>query len=402
MLQCQTFIEQLNNNGLQFFTGVPDSLLSSFSAWLMDYREDNHIIAANEGNALAIGVGHYLATGNIPVIYMQNSGIGNAVNPMASLLHKDVYQIPALWIVGWRGQPNTKDEPQHVFQGKATIAMLEQLQIQVEVLSSDETEASTQISRAVSYMKETKQPFAFVVKKNTFCEYHSEKQIHTTAFPLTREEAIETILESIEKDSLIVSTTGKASRELFELRESQKENHNKDFLTVGSMGHASSIALGVARETDRKVYCIDGDGAALMHMGAMAVIAQQKQKNLVHIVINNGCHESVGGQPTVAFSIDMEQIAKGCGYERVVTCTTKEEIKQVLKQQKLKQQKLKQQGLKQQESKQQILEQKNLLDKDDKTTWIQIMVKQGSRSDLGRPTIPAKENKENFMREIMG
>ena len=170
MLQCQTFIEQLNNNGLQFFTGVPDSLLSSFSAWLMDYREDNHIIAANEGNALAIGVGHYLATGNIPVIYMQNSGIGNAVNPMASLLHKDVYQIPALWIVGWRGQPNTKDEPQHVFQGKATIAMLEQLQIQVEVLSSDETEASTQISRAVSYMKETKQPFAFVVKKNTFCE----------------------------------------------------------------------------------------------------------------------------------------------------------------------------------------------------------------------------------------
>ncbi len=372
MLECKQFIEQLNRHGIQFFTGVPDSLLSSFSAWLMDYRQNNHLIAANEGNALAIGAGHHLATGNIPVIYMQNSGIGNGVNPAASLYHKDVYQIPALWIVGWRGEPETKDEPQHVFQGKATITLLEDLEIKVEILSDKEEEAEQQIENAVSYMKETKEPFAFVVRKHTFKEYKSEKQKVISDYEMTREEAINTITQMIESDSVIVSTTGKASRELFEIREARKEGHGKDFLTVGSMGHASSIALGIARETKRPVYCIDGDGAALMHMGAMAVIAQENKSNLTHIVINNGCHESVGGQPTVGFAIDLELIGKGCGYKKVVTCKTKEQLTKALQEKA-----------------------------SDGTTLIQVMVSTGSRKDLGRPTIPAKENKENFMRELL-
>ncbi|MFQ9510567.1 MAG: phosphonopyruvate decarboxylase [Lachnospiraceae bacterium] len=368
MIQCKTFMEELKGYGIDFFTGVPDSLLSSLSAYLLDYAPENHIIAVNEGNAVGIAAGYHLATGKIPVVYMQNSGIGNTVNPVASLLHRDVYQIPALFIVGWRGEPGVHDEPQHVFQGKVTIELLEDLDIKTEILSTDWMEAAGQMKRAVAYMEQTGHPFAFVVHKGTFEAYPLKEKGNAT-YPLTREKALELICDAIPEDGVIVSTTGKMSRELFEIRERNGETHEKDFLTVGSMGHASSIALGIARSTKRPVYCLDGDGAVLMHMGAMAIIGQSECQNYKHIVINNGCHESVGGQPTVGFQIKIAEVAKACGYKKVYNCQTEEELKRALAEQR---------------------ESKDI-------ELIQIYVNPSSRGDLGRPTISAIKNKENFM-----
>ena len=340
MLNCEAFFQEAQQLDLHFFAGVPDSLLSSFSAWLMEHNPQEHVITANEGNAAAMAAGYYMATGKIPVVYMQNSGIGNIVNPAASLLHREVYQIPVLFLVGWRGEPGIHDEPQHVFQGRATIPMLEGMEIEPEILSFE----------------------TYPLKEKGCMDY-----------PLTRERALEIITEQMPEDSLIVSTTGKMSRELFEIREKRGQGHEHDFLTVGSMGHASSIALGVARSCKKPVYCLDGDGAFLMHMGALAVIGQYNNKNLKHILINNGCHESVGGQPTAGFSIKAEQIAKACGYPHTCTCITEEELRQAIKRAGNK----------------------------DGLEFIQVMVNAQSRSDLGRPTIPALKNKENFMNYIV-
>ncbi len=372
MLNCEAFFQEAQQLDLHFFAGVPDSLLSSFSAWLMEHNPQEHVITANEGNAAAMAAGYYMATGKIPVVYMQNSGIGNIVNPAASLLHREVYQIPVLFLVGWRGEPGIHDEPQHVFQGRATIPMLEGMEIEPEILSTDWIQAKQQLNQAVEKMKKTKESHAFIIHKGTF-ETYPLKEKGCMDYPLTRERALEIITEQMPEDSLIVSTTGKMSRELFEIREKRGQGHEHDFLTVGSMGHASSIALGVARSCKKPVYCLDGDGAFLMHMGALAVIGQYNNKNLKHILINNGCHESVGGQPTAGFSIKAEQIAKACGYPHTCTCITEEELRQAIKRAGNK----------------------------DGLEFIQVMVNAQSRSDLGRPTIPALKNKENFMNYIV-
>lgn len=371
MIACNDFFQKLKEWGTDFFTGVPDSLLSSLSAWLLTNDPDNHIIAANEGSAAGLAAGHYLSTGRIPVVYMQNSGIGNAVNPAASLLHREVYQIPVLFLVGWRGEPGVHDEPQHVFQGKATISLLENLDIRTEVLSADWQEAEEQIDRAYAYMNDTGCSVAFVIRKGTFEAYPFPKG--DSMYPMTREKALEIITAHMISDSVIVSTTGKMSRELFEIREKRGEGHERDFLTVGSMGHASSIALGIARNTDKTVYCLDGDGAVLMHMGSVAVLGQSGISNLKHILINNGCHESVGGQPTVGFQVHLDQVALACGYKAVYTCTTEEELETAMKA---------------------VNERKEL-------TLIQVLVNAASRRDLGRPTISSHKNKENFMNYIL-
>ena len=357
-----------------FFTGVPDSQLRALCDYLMNkYGIDakHHIIAANEGNAVALAAGYYLATQKIPVVYMQNSGEGNIINPVASLINDNVYAIPCIFIVGWRGEPGVHDEPQHVYQGKATLKLLEDMDIAYFVISKDTTiqlikEKMEEFNELLSKGKQV----AFVIKKGTL-EY--EKKVkYSNSYSMIREEAIKHIV-TISKNDLIISTTGKASRELFEIRENNNQGHGYDFLTVGSMGHSSSIALSIAlQRPNKKIWIIDGDGAVLMHMGAMAVIGSNKPNNLIHIVINNGAHETVGGMPTVANNINIVNVAKACGYEYAIKVNSYLELDNELK--KVKEL--------------------------NKLSLIEVCCSISSRSDLGRPTTTPIENKNDFINNL--
>lgn len=366
LLITSSFFEKLISEGIDFFCGVPDSLLKEFSACLSD-RVDfgNNIIAANEGNALAIATGHYLATGKPALVYMQNSGLGNIVNPLLSLVDEEVYNIPVLLVIGWRGEPDIHDEPQHLKQGKLTIPLLETMGIKTEILKN-----INQITNAVSYMNTTKKPFAFIVKKDLFEKYQNKINIPNSNI-LTREKSIQTIIEHLKETDIVVSTTGMISRELYENRFS----HEKDFLTVGAMGHASSIAFGIALEkSKRKVFCFDGDGAFLMHSGALAVIASRKPENFRHIIFNNEAHDSVGGQPTVANSVNIPSVAKAFGYKNVWSVNSIEEINSIWSE----------------------------FYTQNGTNLLEIKVKKGNRKDLGRPKEKPVQNKESFMCFLKG
>lgn len=366
-MNVENFIDIL---GADFYTGVPDSQLKPLCDYLINTYgiSDNHIIAANEGNCTALAAGYYLATGRVPVVYMQNSGIGNIINPAASLLNDKVYAIPCIFVVGWRGEPGIHDEPQHIYQGEVTIKLLEDMGIKTFVLSKETTEKELRdVMDEFSDLLKKGKDVAFIVRKGALC--YKEKIEYKNKNILSREEIIEQIVK-ISEGSPIISTTGKASRELFEIRERNNEGHKYDFLTVGSMGHASSITLGVAmNKPEKRIWCIDGDGAVLMHMGAMAVLGSSKVKNIVHIVINNGAHETVGGMPTVCSNIDLCKIAEGCGYTNVMCASNKMELDEVLK------------------------KAKELNDK----CFIEVKSAIGSRADLGRPTTTTFENKDNFM-----
>ena len=370
-MQVETFVNMLN---VDFYTGVPDSLLKPLCNYLMDaYGIDSkhHMIAANEGNCTAIAAGYHLATGKVPAVYMQNSGEGNVINPLASLLNDKVYAIPMIFIVGWRGEPGVHDEPQHIYQGEVTVKLLEDMDVAAYVVTKETTEeeldAQMQVFR--SLLAKGKD-VAFVVKKGALS---FEKNVeYSNKNHMRREEIIEHIV-NVSKEDPILSTTGKASRELFEIREKNGQSHKYDFLTVGSMGHTSSIALGVAlQKPQQKIWCIDGDGAMLMHMGAMAVIGANKPSNLVHIVINNGAHETVGGLPTVASEINLVKMAEACGYPYAVRGSEFEQLDKELQAAK---------------------ERREL-------TLIEVECAIGAREDLGRPTTTALENKENFMRYL--
>ena len=359
-MKIETFIENINSD---FYTGVPDSQLKALCDYLiLNYGTDplHHIIAANEGNAAAIAAGYHLATGKIPVIYMQNSGEGNVINPMASLLNRKVYAIPAIFIIGWRGEPGTRDEPQHIFQGEITTKLLNVMETEY-VIVSKETK-SHEIEKAMkSFHKELKKgnSVAFIIGKGAL--ELSRKAEYKNSHIMRREEIIEHIT-AISGDNPVVCTTGKAGRELFEIRERKKAIHATDFLTVGSMGHCSSIALGVALNKPAvRVWCIDGDGAVLMHMGAMAVIGNIKPRNLIHIVINNGAHETVGGQPTAVGSVELALIAKACGYSYSISVDTFAQLDEVLKKVK----------------------------DSEELCFIEVKCGIGAREDLGRPTIRA-------------
>lgn len=370
MITPKFFYDTLASYGIDFYAGVPDSLLKNLCAYITDHADATHnIIAANEGGAMGLAVGYYLATGQVPVVYMQNSGQGNIINPLASLTDKDVYNIPVLLVIGWRGKPGVHDEPQHVKQGKVTTGLLNTMGIDYIVLSKDEDKAEAQIKKAVYHMQQTKECYALVIEKDTFDTY-TLQSVNTNDLTLSREEAIQTVAAVLGEKDVIVSTTGMISRELFEYRTMANQGHERDFLTVGSMGHASQIALGIALEKqNRRVWCFDGDGATLMHMGSMAIVAQKTPKNYVHIIFNNGAHDSVGGQPTVGLSIDIPAIAKAVGYKHTYTCNTKE----------------------------QLLLQLNGIEKQDGPILIQVCVKKGNRKDLGRPTTTPIQNKEALM-----
>lgn len=369
MIRPQFFYDTLTSYGIDFYAGVPDSLLKNLCAYITDHADATHnIIAANEGGAMGLAAGHYLATGQIPVVYMQNSGEGNIINPLASLTDPDVYNIPVLLAIGWRGKPGVHDEPQHVKQGKVTTGLLNVMGIDYTVLSKEEDKAEVQIKKAVAYMQATKQCYALVIEKDTFDAYtlqNGEKNNLT----MSREEAIKTVAAALGGKDVIVSTTGMISRELFEYRTAMNQSHERDFLTVGSMGHASQIALGIAlAKQDRKVWCFDGDGASIMHMGSMAIVANKAPKNYIHVVFNNGAHDSVGGQPTVGLEINLPAIAKAIGYKSVYSVSTKEELE------------------------------KRLSNLGDAPAFLEIKVKKGNRKDLGRPTTTPIQNKEAFMR----
>lgn len=334
---------------------------------------DTNIIAANEGAAVGLAAGHYLATGHIPCVYMQNSGEGNAINPLASLTDKEVYGIPVLLVIGWRGEPGVHDEPQHVKQGKITLPLLDAMGIRHEILSQDETEFRSQLDGAVRHMSETGEAFAFIVRKNTFEPYTLQRH-EVNEYPLSREEAIQKVAASLSAKDVIVSTTGMISRELFEYRTAQGQGHERDFLTVGSMGHASQIALGIALEkTDRRVWCFDGDGAALMHLGSVAIIADKAPENFVHVIFNNGAHDSVGGQPTVGLKVNLAGIAKAAGYKDAVSVTTAEDLGSALK----------------------------VLKTMRGPVLLEVRVHRGNRKDLGRPTTTPIQNRDALM-EFMG
>lgn len=370
-MQVEKLVEII---GSDFYTGVPDSQLKELCNYLMDeYGVDkkHHIIAANEGNCTAIAAGYHLATGKIPVVYMQNSGEGNIINPVASLLNDKVYAIPMIFIVGWRGEPGIPDEPQHIYQGKVTLKLLEDMGIEAFVIGKDTIDED--VVAAMENFKDILaqgKDVAFVIRKGALS--YGNKVVYSNTNIMLREEIIQHIVEVSGEDP-IISTTGKASRELFETRVANGQSHKYDFLTVGSMGHSSSIALGVAiNKSNAKVWCVDGDGAVLMHMGAMAVIGANSPKNMVHIIINNGAHETVGGMPTVATKIDLVGIAKACGYPYAVSVNDFESFDKELKAAKTRK----------------------------ALSLIEVKCSIGARDDLGRPTTTALENKQNFMEYI--
>ena len=332
MLSPKFFIDTLRQHDINFFAGVPDSLLKSVCAYIADNIDSQHnIITANEGGAVALAAGYHLATGKVGCVYMQNSGEGNAINPLASLTDKEVYHIPLLLIIGWRGKPGVHDEPQHKKQGKITAELLDVLGISHATLSKDEGEAREQIEKAVRSIHSTGEAFALIVEKDTFESYTLKKKAEDT-YTMTREEAVQTVAASIPDNAVIVSTTGMISRELFEYRAAMGQGHEHDFLTVGSMGHASMIALGIAlQHPERQVFCFDGDGAAIMHLGNMAIVGSKRPANYIHVIFNNGAHDSVGGQPTVGHEIDLVEIAHAMQYRHACSVKSIESLTEALK-----------------------------------------------------------------------
>ena len=365
------FYDQLASHGVDFFTGVPDSLLKEFCLCIDDrIPRDKHIITANEGNAVALATGYYLAQKSLPLVYMQNSGLGNAVNPLLSLCDPDVYSIPMLVMIGWRGEPGVKDEPQHAKQGKVQLKLLESMDIPYEIISKDDNQFEMKISSAVETAKNECRPAVLLIKKGTFEKYSKEIQKFDDQ-RMKREETLEIILENLDDNAIVVSTTGKTSREIFEIREKKGQSHQQDFLTVGSMGHCSSIALGIAlSKPEREVVCIDGDGAMLMHLGSLTSIASLKPKNFRHILMNNEVHESVGGQDTAAKNIDLSAIVGAMGPSKMFKAETTAELKANIT---------------------------NFMTCVG-PSFLEVKIRPGSREDLGRPTIKPVNNKKIFMR----
>lgn len=361
------FYDALAAHGLDFFAGVPDSLLKDLCACITRNTPENRsFITANEGNAVGLACGYYMATGKLGVVYMQNSGEGNIVNPLLSIADPDVYSIPMLLIIGWRGEPGVHDEPQHVKQGKVTCDLLETMEVPYEVLGEDWRK---QVANLIETACSQSRPVALVVRKGTFDSYPFAAA--DNGAPMSREDALEVLLGELGERDLIVSTTGKTSREIFEIREARGQGHENDFLTVGGMGHTSSIALGMSLGCGANVWCIDGDGSFLMHMGAAAIAGQNAPENFKYVLNNNGAHESVGGQPTVGREIDVPAILRAVGFAEVYEASTPAEVAAGVA----------------------------VLRAGSRRALV-ISTHQGARADLGRPTTTPQENKAAMMSKI--
>ncbi|MBV6478539.1 MAG: hypothetical protein HGGPFJEG_01294 [Ignavibacteria bacterium] len=373
MIEPKEVYDSFIQNGIKFFTGVPDSLLKDFCSYISDNAgNENHVISTNEGSAIALAAGYYLATSQPALVYMQNSGLGNSVNPILSLADSEVYGIPMILMIGWRGEPGKKDEPQHVKQGRVMLGILDAMELPYFILDKDSDNINELIQNAVRLSCEKNSPVALIVREGAFKKYDL-KNNDTNNYTLSREETIGLLIENLDGDEIIISTTGKASRELYEYRERKNQSHEKDFLTVGSMGHSSQIALGIAfQKKNKKVYVIDGDGALLMHLGAAAVCGTAAPDNFRHILINNGSHESVGGQQTAGFKVNFLEMAKACGYKSSSSAETRDDV----------------------------LKEIGKLKSEKGPLFLEIKVNKNSRSDLGRPTASPCQNKEIFMKYL--
>jgi len=363
------FLDSLRDQGVDFFCGVPDSLLKSFCAYLSSHTADSeHIITANEGAAVGLAAGYHISTGKLPLVYLQNSGLGNAVNPLLSLADTEVYSIPMILMIGWRGEPGVKDEPQHHKQGRVQNRMLEAMEVPFYILDSETDDISGFVSQVAGDARKLSGPVAVVVRKDTFEEFNSAES-DAIGYELSREEAIYHVLDRLSENDIVVSTTGKPSREVYEYRKKKGQGHQNDFLTVGSMGHTSHIALGIALHTARKVICLDGDGSLIMHMGSLCINGSIAPANFKHIVLNNGAHDSVGGQPTLGFEISIPGIAEACGYKKVYTAADSSEMEKRLD---------------------------NFLQSEG-PSLLEVRVKKGARNDLGRPESTPVQNKMDLM-----
>lgn len=373
MLSPIVFFNFLKKKGISFYVGVPDSLLKNFCHYVSNkVSKKNHIISANEGSAIAIASGYNIATRKIPLVYLQNSGLGNTINPILSLSDKKVYSLPMLIMVGWRGQPGIKDEPQHISQGSCTISLIKSLKKKYKILNGNFKSDLLKTNSALKIAKKNQEPVFLIVKKNTFEKIIEPKKDQSNL--ISREEAIDLITSVFKKNIKIISSTGMISRELYEIRKKQNDKSFNDFLTVGSMGHASQIALGISLNSKKKIICLDGDGAFLMHMGGVSTIGDLKIKNYLHIVLNNFSHDSVGGQPTSAKTTSLSNIAKACGYKNIIGPL---------------------------KSKTQIIKKLNyILKKKTGPSFVEILVKKGFRKNLGRPKEKPIENKNNFFKNL--
>jgi phosphonopyruvate decarboxylase len=368
MLRCQDFVAWLEAFGVEFYAGVPDSLLKPLCFYLPDHAGDKHVVAANEGGAVALACGYHLATGKVPLVYFQNSGQGNTINPLLSLADRAVYSIPLLLLIGWRGEPGTEDEPQHVKQGEVTASLLEAMDIPYRILAPEPEAARRCVEELLAIAATEKRPVALMVRKDTFEPYKPTDQA-AGDFEMTREEAIEAVVASLGEADAIVSTTGKISRELYEYRERAGQGHEREFLTVGSMGHASQIAMGIAlAQPHRQVFCLDGDGAMLMHMGGAAIVGAAGVENFKHIILNNGVHDSVGGMATVGLRVSFTEIVKACGYTEAWRVERHEDLADRVARLRAAR----------------------------GPALLEIMVKKGARANLGRPKTSPVENKVAF------
>lgn len=380
MIDTAFFLKGLQSADIRFVTGIPDSLLKDVCAHITDeLSPESHVIATNEGSAVGLAIGHYLATSRPALVYMQNSGLGNVVNPLISLADPDVYGIPMILMIGWRGEvfddkSQIQDEPQHVKQGRITLSQLDTLSIPYTVISvaTESEEIESVLKEAVANSLERSGPVALVIRKNTFSPYESISKAEMQ-WEISREDAIREIIAAVPSDTPIVSTTGMASRELFELRVETKTGHQRDFLSVGGMGHANQIATGIAfARPESSIVCIDGDGAVLMHAGGLAISAACRK--LLHIVINNAAHDSVGGQPTKGADIQFDKVAKAFGYHHVASVSTAEELRLNLKDMI---------GL-------------------NGSAFLEVRCKRGARANLGRPDRSPQKNMEDFMQFLGG
>lgn len=366
MIKVESFYSELINNGIEFFTGVPDSLLKDICAYITENtKENHHIIAANEGAAISLGAGYNIASSRLPLVYMQNSGLGNTVNPLLSLVDKEVYSIPMILMIGWRGEPGVKDEPQHIKQGRITPSLLETMEIPYVIVDSDSNYKEI-IKDSVDKAINSSSPFALLIRKGAF-EPYKLKDKGTKIYELSREQALDVVIDNIPSNSVIVSTTGMLSRELYEIREKKSQSHETDFLTVGSMGHTTQIALGIAlAQPDKSVFCFDGDGSAIMHLGSYAILGNIQPKNLKIIIFNNEAHDSVGGQPTVGDKISFTKVGDAVNLKSIGCVETKKDL---------------------------LLKLPELVNSN-RTALLEIKVKKGARKDLGRPKTSPVENKE--------
>lgn len=326
MINPKDFFETLKDNNYEYFCGVPDSTLKDLCSYIDDNAND-HLICANEGSAIGSAIGYHLATGKVPIVYMQNSGFGNAINPVLSMASKEIYKIPMLILVGWRGEPGIKDEPQHMHQGKVLLPSMGAMELDYDMLPTKFESAQRVISDITRKIKSDNRPYFLVIKKGTFDEYKGQEKQDTNI--LNRIDVIKEITSTFTNEKVIAST-GFISRELFEIREESTKNHGQDFLTIGAMGHTSQIAYAYAKHSRSKTICLDGDGSFLMHMGGTTTIKAHPNTNIIHIVLNNGAHLSVGGQPTMAAKLKLSDIARECGFNQSYCVKTQEELTKTL------------------------------------------------------------------------